>query len=191
MQLDNLYAAKQVQKNEDESKWKSFVKLRVSYTCINTIVSWDMINSPLTKLQIVELLLKVAIIGLIAFSIFELCMQFIFSYMNQSIYGPHLTVINFAGPLLITIVILFIAGFRPLSTNNLAKLHSLSIIFKTIWLILLFVLLGWQTWYVISYYKIKANLDLESRLTELLPMVTGMIATLSLVIANFRRKHTS
>lgn len=149
-----------------------------------------MTNSPLLKISVVGLLLKVAITGLVAFSIFGLLLQFIFSYMNQSIHGPRLTILNFAGPLISTIIIIVIAAIRILS-NSLGKPGTLNMIAKTIWLIFLCILLGWQTWYIITYYEMKSSLDFIDRVTELLPMVTGLSATLFLAVIIFRHKHSS
>lgn len=148
-------------------------------------------NSQFIKLSVVGLLLKVAITGLFIFSVFGLFIQFVFSYMNQSISGPHLTIINFAGPLLLTIVIIFIAALRILFNNKLGKASSLNTIAKSVWLIVLCILLSWQTWYIVTYYEMKSNLHFIDRVTEMLPMVTGLFATLFLAVILFRHKHAS
>jgi len=143
------------------------------------------------KMFIVGLFLKLLSIGLIAFSLYGLSIQFFFSYFNQSINGPQLTVINFAGPLLLTIAILLLTGKQILFGNSNLKAYSVHIITSVFLIIIICFLLAWQTWYILTLYKMKSSLGLSRIATELLPMLTGLCTTLYLTISIGRRIYAS
>jgi hypothetical protein len=143
------------------------------------------------KISFVRLLTKILIFGLIAFSLYGLLIQFIFSYLNQSRNGTQLTIVNFALPLLLTIVILLISGQQILFRNIKSKAHPFNITICIILTVIFCLLLIWQIWYVVTMYKMKSDLSLPHIVTELLPMVTGLCATLFLTILIGRRINAS
>jgi hypothetical protein len=147
-------------------------------------------NLSLMKISIPGLFLRITIVGLIVFCVYELLLQFIFSYLNQSIGDPKLTVLNFAGPFILTILVLLFAGLRVLFKKALTNKISLNSIATIILTILLFILIAWQMWYVITIYKNESGLDLSEKLAELLPMTVGLFATLFFVIKATRQKYT-
>ncbi|MFT3980536.1 MAG: hypothetical protein QM687_08705 [Ferruginibacter sp.] len=135
------------------------------------------------KIPIFGIFLKGAIIALVAFSVYGLLLQFIFSYLNQDKYGPALTICNFAGPLFLTISILLFSGLgivKPTLVNRLSFNTVITIVLS----IVLVVLIIWQIWYAISLYKIKERFSLEA----LVPVVTGLLATLFFSIHILKRK---
>ncbi|HSC52815.1 MAG TPA: hypothetical protein VLC98_04310 [Phnomibacter sp.] len=142
------------------------------------------------KPSVLGMLLRATIIVLIIFSVFGLSIQFIFSYFNQSINGPELTFLNFAGPLLLTIAILVFTGQRLLSKNIIKKLSSNPIV-TIVLAILLLALMAWQIWYVVTLYKMKAGLDFNRKFAELMPMSMGFLATLFLATGALIQKHAS
>lgn len=142
------------------------------------------------KISITGFLIRAIITVIIIFSLYGLFIQFIFSYFNQSVYGPELTFLNFAGPLLLTIFILILSEIRLLSNNTFVSKVSSNLIIATVLLILLTVLVIWQIWYLVNLYEMKANLDFTRKFTELMPITTGLIATLYFIISRLKRKHT-
>jgi hypothetical protein len=142
------------------------------------------------KISISGLLLRITIIGVIVFSVYGLLIQFIFSYLSQSVNGPKLTILNFAGPFLITILVLLFAGLKTLFKNvftNKILTNSIVTIILTIFIV---ALIAWQMWYIITLYKIGRGLDLSKKLTELMPMTVGLFATLFFVSKAIRQKHS-
>jgi len=136
-------------------------------------------------------LLKLCVMGLIAFAIFGLFLQFIFSYSSQSTYGQRLTVLNFAVPLLLTIIMLVIFALRLVLKTRIKNNLTLNIFIKSFLAIIFLILLGWQIWYLVTLYKIKSDTDVISKMTELLPIVLGGIATLYLATISVIKKHAS
>lgn len=155
-------------------------------------VSWHvMTNLSLMKISVFGLLLRMTIIAIVIFSMYGLLIQFIFSYFNQSINGPELTVLNFAGPLLLTVFILVLAGLTLLFKKiSISKISSNSII-MTAMTILLLALMVWQIWYIVTLYNMKAGLDFNGKFIELIPMTMGLLATSFFMINTFKRKHAS
>jgi hypothetical protein len=82
---------------------------------------------------------KLIVVGLIPFVIWALLIEFIFSFFNQSPYGPHLTFLNFVGPFLLTIVFILVAGQRLIFKRDLIERLSLTKVSK--FLIIVFVFL--------------------------------------------------
>lgn len=143
------------------------------------------------KISAVEVVLRICVTGLIAFCVYGLFIQFIFSYLNQSISGPRLTFLNFAGPFLLTIVILFIIGLHLLFGGVLKRIKSLHVYIRIILNLLLFGLLVWQIWYTIICYQMKLNMEFMGRVYEVLPMVVGIFSTGFIAIAILKRKYVS
>ena len=141
------------------------------------------------KKSISGLFLRITIIAVIVFCVYGLLVQFIFSYLSQSVYGPKLTILNFAGPVLITILILLFAGlktlFKYVFTNKILT-NSIVTIILTIFLV---ALVAWQMSYITMLYKIGRGLNLSKKLTELMPMTVGLFATLFFVSKVIRQKH--
>jgi hypothetical protein len=155
-------------------------------------VSWHVTTNPsLMKISIPGLFLRITIVGLIVFSVYGLLIQFIFSYFSQSVAGPNLTILNFAGPFVITILVLLFTGLRILFKNALTNKISTNSIVTIILTILLFVLIVWQMWYIIKLYKIESGLDLSEKLTDLIPMSVGLVATLFFATKAIKQKHAS
>lgn len=143
------------------------------------------------KKTVFRLFLRTIAFGLIIFSVFGLFMQFVFSYFNQSINGPKLTIFNFAGPFLITLFILIFAGLRILFKNVLTRKNVFNPTITIILIILLLSLTIWQTWYIVTLYKIKADLNFSRKLTEVIPMTVGLFATLFFVTRTIKQKRDS
>jgi hypothetical protein len=166
-------------------------KIVPSYN-IYLCVSWHVTtNLSCMKISVFGLFLRVTIIAIITFSVYGLLIQFIFSYFNQSVNGPELTVLNFAGPLLLTISILLLAGLRLLFKNALISKISFNSIVTIALTILLLVLMAWQIWYVVTLYKMKAGLDFKEKFADLMPMTNGLLVTLFFITSALRRKHAS
>jgi len=142
------------------------------------------------KISAIGLFLKIIVVGLITFSIFGLLVQFIFSYLNQSVSGPHLTLLNFAAPLFLTMLMLFIGGHRMLFHNGITKYTRLPRLISFVLMICLIALASWQMWYVVTLYNIKVNLSFFGKITELFPMIIGLIATIYIAIKT-RIKYAS
>ena len=142
------------------------------------------------KISVFGLFLRIIIVGLIVFAIYLLLIQFIFSYLNQDINGPRLTFTNFAGPFLITILILIFAGFKLVFKSIWTKIPVNFIVLNTL-TILLFALAAWQTWYIVTLYKIHAGSNFNGKFTELMPMTVGLLTTLFFMTIALRRKHAS
>jgi hypothetical protein len=159
---------------------------------VNKRVGWHVTtNSSLMKISVFGLLARATIIAIIIVSVYGLLIQFIFSYFNQSINGPELTVLNFAGPLLLTIFILLLAGLRLLFKNVLISKISFNSIITTSLSMLLSILIAWQIWYVVTLYKMKAGLNFNGKFIELMPMTIGLLATLYFMTSALRRTHAS
>lgn len=141
-------------------------------------------------MKILSLFLRITIVGLIALAVYGLLIQFIFSYFNQGVDEPKLTLLNFAGPFLITILVLLFTGLRTLFKITLTNKISINSIVTIILTMLLLVLIVWQMWYIITLYKNKSALDLSKKLTELMPMTAGLFATLFFVLKALRQKNS-
>jgi len=140
------------------------------------------------KISVFALFLRVTIIAIIMFSVYGLMIQFIFSYLNQSRNAPEFTILNFAGPLLMTILILLFAGLRILSKSASVNKTSYNSLAITILTILSLLLIGWQGWYILTLLKIKADSDLHGKLTELMPMTVGLFATLFFMAKTIKQR---
>ena len=142
------------------------------------------------KNSVIGLFLKIIVVGLITSSIYGLLLQFIFCYLNQSVSGPHLTLTNFVAPLFLTVLMLFVGGYRMLFHNNVTNYTRLPRLISFVLMICLIALVLWQVWYILTWYNIKVNLSYFGKITELLPMVIGLIATI-FVAMRIRIKYAS
>jgi len=122
----------------------------------------------------------------LAFSLFGLVMQFVFSFLNQSVNGPQLTFVNFAGPFILTIAIILVFINRMFSTDGLRVFGSTPKKLKVPFCILLLLLLVWQLRYVVLYYGIKQGLDTFGLLAELFPMAAGVVVTFIILLSIFK-----
>lgn len=143
------------------------------------------------KKTVCSLFVRTIAFVFIIFSVFGLFMQFVFSYFNQSVNGPKLTIFNFAGPFLITLFILIFAGIRILFQNVLTSKNAFNSVIAIILIILLLSLIIWQAWYIVTLFKIKAGLDFSRKLTEVMPMTIGLFSTLFFLIKTVKRKRTT
>ncbi|MFT3704165.1 MAG: hypothetical protein QM802_17490 [Agriterribacter sp.] len=143
------------------------------------------------KISIPGLFLRAMIIAIVIFSVYRLLIQFIFSYLNQNTKGPELTVLNFAGPLLLTIFILVLAVIQVLFKKiEISKISSNAVLIIVL-VMLLSALMAWQIWYVVTLYKMKSGSDFNGKFTDLMPMITGLLATLFFIMSALRRTHAS
>jgi hypothetical protein len=129
--------------------------------------------------------LKLIFVGLVPFVIWALLIEFIFSFFNQSPYGPHLTFLNFAGPFLLTIVFILLAGQRLIFERDLIERLSLTKVSKLLIILFVFLVVTWQLWYLLTLYKIRGQFEL----TEFGPMLFGLGSTLFLAATIARKKH--
>jgi hypothetical protein len=143
------------------------------------------------KISVFGLFLRIIVIGLIIFSVYGLLIQFVFSFFNQSINGPSLTILNFAAPFLITIFILFLAALKIFLKNALTRKKPFSSIIRAILTILLLALTAWQAWYIVTLFKMKMDLEWSRKLTEVIPMTVGLLTTLLFVTKTIKQKHDS
>ena len=135
------------------------------------------------KLPIV---IKPFIAAALTFSLFGLFMQFVFSYLNQSVNGPQLTFVNFAGPFILTIAIILFFINRMFSATGLRVFDSTPKSLRIFFFILLALLLMWQLRYVVLYYGIKQGLDTFGFLAELFPMTAGFVVTFFIMLSIFK-----
>jgi hypothetical protein len=128
---------------------------------------------------------KLIVVGLNPFVIWALLIEFIFSFFNQSPHGPHLTFLNFAGPFLLTVVFILVVGQTLIFKRDLIERISLNTVSKFLIIVLVFVIIAWQLWYLLTLYRIRGQFGL----TEFGPMLFGLGSTLFLAATIARKKH--
>jgi hypothetical protein len=134
-------------------------------------------------------MIKILIVAALSFALFGLFIQFVFSYGNQSEFGPQLTIINFAAPFALTVGIILFFILSLFSKSGLRILASKPNKLKIPLFLLFTVLLIWQMRYIIKFYGIKQRLDMGGLISELFPMVAGSFVTLFILLSMLNRGH--
>ena len=136
-------------------------------------------------------IIKILIVTVLSFALFGLFIQFVFSFLNQSEYGPKLTIVNFAAPFILTIGIILFFIQRMFSKTGLEIFASTSNKLRIPLFFLLTILLVWQMRYVVLYYGIKQTSDKVGLVSELLPMVAGFFITFIIFMSMLKRSTSA
>lgn len=134
-------------------------------------------------------IIKIIIVAVLSFALLGLFIQFIFSYLNQSAFGPKLTIINFAVPFILTMGIVLFFFQCMFSKAGLRIFEARSGKLKVVVVLVLVALLMGQVRYLRQYFGLKQTLD-KVELVKLFPMVVGFLVT-SIILISVSKRSTS
>jgi hypothetical protein len=95
-----------------------------------------------------------------------------------------LNFLDFAGPFLLTIVFVLLAGQRLTFERDLIERLSLTKLSKLLIILFVLIIVTWQLWYLLTLYRIRG----QFKLTEFGPMLFGLGSTLFLAATIARKK---
>ena len=129
------------------------------------------------KISIADAILRIVSIIVLAYSVFDLLLVFVFNVFTQSIHAPKISFWKFGIPYLFTMLCLILVGINLINGRLFNKSQNLHLGIKLLGAIFLTVLIGWQLWFIIPVIAKQQKYFIDN-----ISPIMGMLCTILVFI---------